>query len=149
MEMKIETIPTSRIAYVRQVGPYGPSNKQTMEKLKNWAKENNLLGTTTIFGIAQDNPETTPPEKCRYDACVVISEEQTIDQSLSEGVLDGGTYLVCKIEHTAAAVQQAWGDIIPFAKKNGYQIEQKPILERYTVEMIRNEYCELCVPVSS
>ncbi|KAB8138057.1 DNA gyrase inhibitor [Gracilibacillus oryzae] len=148
MEMKIETIPTSRIAYIRKVGPYGSANKQTMENLKKWAAERNLLSTATIFGMAQDNPETTPPEECRYDACIVLTDKEPVDHQVSEGVLNGGTYLVCKVEHTTKAVQQAWADIIPFAAKNNYQIEQKPILERYTAEMIRNEFCELCVPVS-
>ena len=31
MEMKVETLPKSRIAYIRNVGPYGYANKQTME----------------------------------------------------------------------------------------------------------------------
>ncbi|MDV2686997.1 DNA gyrase inhibitor, partial [Alkalihalophilus lindianensis] len=30
---------------------------------------------------------------------------------------------------------------------NGYQIDNKPILERYTGDMITSGYCELCVPV--
>ncbi|MGR5985384.1 hypothetical protein ACUC2M_13355 [Bacillus cytotoxicus] len=36
MNSKIENLPKYRIAYVRQVGPYGFGNVQTMEKLKNW-----------------------------------------------------------------------------------------------------------------
>ncbi|NOU85297.1 DNA gyrase inhibitor [Paenibacillus sp. LMG 31460] len=104
MNIKVETLPTYRIAYVRQVGPYGTGNIQAMEKLKKWAKEKNLLTESAIIlGIPQDNPEMILPENCRYDACIVIS--------------------------------------------NDYQIDNKPIFERYTNDMIYNDYCEICVPV--
>ncbi len=41
---------------MRNMGPYGPSNKQTMEKLKDWAKEKKLFHSTILLGIPQDNP---------------------------------------------------------------------------------------------
>jgi len=34
MNIKFETLPKYRIAYVRQMGPYCPANVQTMQKLK-------------------------------------------------------------------------------------------------------------------
>ncbi|WP_282942161.1 GyrI-like domain-containing protein [Paenibacillus sp. RC67] len=148
MNMKVETLPNYRIAYVRHVGPYGPGNIQAMEKLKKWAKEKHLLNKSAILlGIPQDNPETTLPEKCRYDACIVISNDYQIDSSIYEGELPGGTYVICKIKHTAEAIQHAWVEIFPTLQNSGYQIDNKPIFERYTGDMINNEYCELCVPV--
>ncbi|HBI02613.1 MAG TPA: DNA gyrase inhibitor, partial [Paenibacillaceae bacterium] len=61
MNIQIETLPNYRIAYVRQVGPYGPANIQAMETLKKWARENDLIESSIILGIPQDHPETTPP----------------------------------------------------------------------------------------
>ncbi len=81
MEFHIENLPTSRIAYVRQVGPYGPANNHAMETLKTWARSKGLLTRSTIlFGIPQDNPKTTLPSQCRYDACIVISEDYCLDE---------------------------------------------------------------------
>ncbi len=34
MEYNVETLPNYRIAYFRQIGPYGPANLEVMEKLK-------------------------------------------------------------------------------------------------------------------
>ncbi|MGG2093362.1 GyrI-like domain-containing protein [Bacillus sp. S13(2024)] len=147
MNMKIETLPKYRIAYVRQVGPYGPANIQAMEKLKKWAEEKNLVKSSIILGIPQDNPETTPPENCRYDACIVISKDYQIDDSICESELSGGKYVICKVKHTAKDIQKAWAEIFPALHSGGYQIDNKPILERYTAEMINNHYCEICVPV--
>ena len=76
MNIKIENIPAYRIAYIRQIGPYGISNVRTMEKLKEWAKSNHLFNDESIIlGIVQDNPETTKPENCRYDTCIVVSND--------------------------------------------------------------------------
>ena len=75
MNVKIEKLPEYRIAYMRQIGPYGPGNAQVMEKLKKWAMTRELLTESAIIlGIAHDDPEITPSEKCRYDACIVIPD---------------------------------------------------------------------------
>ncbi|PWW36699.1 MULTISPECIES: AraC family transcriptional regulator [Paenibacillus] len=151
MEFYNENLPTSRIAYVRQVGPYGPANSQAMETLKTWARSKGLLTRSTIlFGIPQDNPETTLPSQCRYDACIVISEEYGLDESaphLEEAELPGGPYLVCKVKHTAEDMKQAWTEIFPYLQSNGCIMDNKPIMERYAGDLLLLDFCEICVPV--
>jgi DNA gyrase inhibitor GyrI len=147
MNIKVETLPKYRIAYVRQVGPYGPANIQAMEKVKKWAEEKNLAKSAIILGIPQDNPETTLPENCRYDACIVISKDYQMDDSICESELSGGKYVIYKVKHTAEDIQKAWAEFFPALQNSGYQIDTKPILERYTGDMIANDYCEICVPV--
>ncbi|WP_298846338.1 AraC family transcriptional regulator [Clostridium sp.] len=150
MNIKIENISFYRIAYFRQIGPYGWDNIQTMEKLKKWAKANGLLNEQSIIlGIAHDNPELVEPENCRYDTCLVISNDYCIsDNYISEGSIRGGKYSVFKIRHTAEEVQKAWLTIFPGLFKKGYQMDEtRPILERYKTEMIKEHYCEICVPI--
>lgn len=148
MIIQIETIPTNRIAYVRQVGPYGPANVHAMEKLKEWASAKSLLtGTSILLGISHDNPETTLPENCRYDAGIVISEECQIDDFVCENQFFGGKYAVCTVKHTAEDIQKAWREIFSYLSNCGYQIDEGPIFERYTGEMISNHFCEICVPI--
>jgi len=153
MVIKFEMMPKTRIAFVRQVGPYGPQNIQAMEALKKWAVEKNLLnGSSILLGIAQDNPETTPPEDCRYDACIVISDDYRIedtDHNIYETELDGGHYVTYKVKHTAEDIQKAWADIFPALNSSGYQIDNKPIFERYIGDMLFNHYCEICIPVKA
>jgi len=147
MKSKVETLPNYRIAYVRRVGPYGPANSEVMEKLKQWAKGKNLLKSAIILAIPQDNPETTLPENCRFDACIVISRDYQLDHSICESELSGGKYLIYEVKHTAEDIQKAYADIYPTLQSNGYQMDNKPILERYTGDVINNPYCEICVPV--
>ncbi|MEH7239525.1 AraC family transcriptional regulator [Bacillus sp. JJ1562] len=147
MKFYVERIPNYRIAYVRRVGPYGSANMEVMERLKKWAKERNLFKSAIIFAIPQDNPETTLPENCRFDACIVISQDYQTDDSICERELSGGKYLIFKVKHTAEDIQKAYAEIFPTLQNNGYQIDNKPIMERYTYEMVNNHYCEICVPV--
>ena len=150
MDIMIEKIPACQIAYIRQIGPYGINNMQTMEKVKEWAKYNHLFNDESIiFGIAQDNPETTKPENCRYDACLVVSNDYLVtDGYVREGAIVGGKYAVFKINHTVEAVQKAWIDIFTELLKQGYQFDEvRPIIERYIVKMVNNHHCEICVPL--
>ncbi|MEY8348079.1 GyrI-like domain-containing protein [Bacillus cereus] len=150
MDIRIETIPAYQIAYIRQIGPYGVENVRTMEKLKEWATCNHLFhDDSIILGIAQDHPETTKPENCRYDACIVVSNDYTVNDSyVRKGNIVGGKYAVFQISHTAEAVQKAWIDIFPALLRQGYQFDdERPIIERYVVEMVHNHQCEICVPI--
>jgi DNA gyrase inhibitor len=147
MKFKVETLPNYRIAYMQRVGQYGPANIEVMENLKRWAKERSLLESSTLFAIPRDNPDTTHPEKCRFDACIVISKNYPLDDSVYEGELSGGKYLIYEVKHTAEDIQKAYTDIFKSLQNNGYQPDNKPIMERYTLDMVNNHYCEICVPV--
>ncbi|MFT8322759.1 MAG: GyrI-like domain-containing protein [Bacillus sp. (in: firmicutes)] len=149
MKLKVEILPNYRIAYMRRVGPYGPANMEVMEKLKKWANEKDLLKSATLFAIPHDNPEITPPEKCRFDACIVLSKEDQMDDSISKSELTSGKYLIYEVKHTAEDIHKAYAEIFQSLQSSGYQMDNKPIIERYTYEMVNNHCCEICVPVKS
>lgn len=80
MNINIEMIPSYKIAYIQRTGPYGSENVQIMEQLKSWAREKNLFNESSIIlGIAQDNPQFTETKDCRYDTCLVVSDEFKVD----------------------------------------------------------------------
>lgn len=146
MEVRVGTLSNYRIAYMRQVGPYGPANIQVMQQLKAWAAERGLLTESAVlFGIPQDNPQVTHPEKCRYDACIVIAGEEQADDAVHECELAGGDYVIFKIKHTAEDVRRAWAEIFPAVHRMGFQLDDKPILEKYSGS--DNDYCEIYVPI--
>lgn len=150
LNVEIEYIPYSKIAYLRQTGTYGESNVQVMERIKLWAESNSLLNEQTIIlGIAHDNPEFVEPQNCRYDTCIVISKDYRIkDNSISEGSISGGKYAVFKIKHTAEDIKKAWNGIFPELFSLNCQLDEtRPILERYRASLVKEHYCEICVPV--
>lgn len=150
MAYQIEEMPKSRIAYMWRVGPYGADNYALMKKFKEWAKANGLFtASAVILGISQDNPAITPPEQCRYDVGVVVSEQfTTTDTDVDVAALPGGRYAVFTIDHTEEAIQKAWSDIfVQLLAENQQPDVSRPILERYIPAMIDKHLCEICVPV--
>lgn len=123
---------------------------QSMRYIKTWAKSNGLFTEQSIIlGIAHDNPELVEPKSCRYDTCIVISNDYCIDDdSVSEGNIIGGKYAVFRIKHTAEEVQKAWLTIFHELYNQNYHLDEtRPILERYRNEMVKEHYCEICVPI--
>jgi len=150
MSMKIDTLPKYRIAYMRQVGPYGPHNVKVMEKLKSWAKKQSLFNkNSTILSIPRDNPEVITPENCRYDAGIIISTDYQIDNEVSEDTLLGGQYAIYRVKHTAEEIQKAWNIIFVELLNEGYQIDSRPMFERYYGEEDDFDYCDICIPIIS
>ncbi|WP_416150143.1 AraC family transcriptional regulator [Salipaludibacillus sp. HK11] len=147
MKFKVETIQKHRIAFIRRVGQYGPANIKVMEKLKRWAKEKNLLESAILFAVPLDNPETTLPDNCRFDACIVIQNDYQVDDSVLEGELSGGKYLIYEVKHTADDIQRAYAEIFQSLQNSQYKIDNRPIMEKYIGDMISNPYCEICVPI--
>lgn len=150
MDINIEMIPSYKIAYIRRTGPYGSENVQIMEQLKNWAREKNLFNENSIIlGIAQDNPKFTEAKDCRYDTCLVVSDEFKVDNKyINFGKTMDGKYCVFKISHTVDAMQEAWMEIFSELSKINYEFDdRRPILERYAMQMINKHYCEICVPI--
>ncbi|WP_306569998.1 GyrI-like domain-containing protein [Faecalispora jeddahensis] len=150
MTYQIEEMTAGRAMSMRRTGPYGPGNHALMETFKEWVRANDLFtDSAVILGISQDHPQTTPPGRCRYDVCILVSDDylQT-DTAVTELSLPGGKYAVFSIPHTAEAVQKAWNDIFPQLAADGLTLDpSRPILERYVPAMLQKHLCEICAPV--
>ncbi len=150
MNIKIETIASSPIAYIRRCGAYGVENIQIMENLKSWAAKSNLMNDNTIIlGIVYDDVQSTRPENCRYDACIILADDTIKEEGvINLGNIDGGKYAVFIIEHTVQAIEQAWFEIFPELFKSGYLLDaERPIMERYATKNVSNNICEICIPI--
>ncbi len=154
MDIRIETLPVQKIAYLRRIGSYGPENVKLMEELKKWAAARELLSeSSVILGIAHDNPDVTPPDKCRYDCCIILPEDYNHDDSINEGRLPGGKYALYEIKHTPEKVLNAWNDIFSvWLPENGFRIDDRPLFERYKPSRVISDKleisCEICLPVA-
>jgi DNA gyrase inhibitor len=148
MQMQIEVLPRYRVAYIRRLGAYGNANYQTMEQLKRWAAEKELVtGSSIILGISHDDPTVTPSDICRYDAAIVVAGKLEIDTAVDTGETAGGKYACFKVEHTAEAIQQAWSTIAEELLKHGLEADNRPIVERYREDLVSKHYCEICIPI--
>ncbi len=92
--VRIETLPSRRVAYMRHLGPYqecGP----TFQKFMGYCMSKGLFGPNSlVIGVGHDDPATTPPEKIRYDACITVDESFQPDGEVKVQTIEGGTYAI-------------------------------------------------------
>jgi len=108
MEVKIEKLAPMHVAYVRNIGPYQECGK-AWDELFAWACPNNLCTTDTKYlGVGYDDPEQTPPEKCRYDACITVPKGTPTDGNVKTMSIAGGDYAVFLHKGPYEALPQSW-----------------------------------------
>ncbi len=150
VKMKLEKLPQTKIIFMRRTGIYSLENNKLMESIKEWLTVHDFLNeNAVILSIAQDDPKETAPEKCRYDVGLVVSDFPPLaDSKILSGEIESGSYAVFPVEYTATAVAKAWATIFDILADYGYSIDQtKPVLERYTAEMIAEHLCKICIPI--
>ncbi|MCH6255897.1 AraC family transcriptional regulator [Puniceicoccaceae bacterium K14] len=151
MNATIENISSYRIAYMRQIGPYGPNNIQLMQRFKKWAITRDLLDEKSIIlGIAHDNPSVTPANNCRYDCGIVLTDTYELEKEMNETRLSGGKYAVFSVDYSIEAIRTAWDEILSiWLPQSGYQLDSKPLFERYSDSSIgiQPDVCEICIPL--
>jgi AraC family transcriptional regulator len=155
MDVKVQTLPPYRIAYLRTVGPYGPGGDipALWQRLARWAQARDLWTADRIcLGISHDNPHVTDPTRCRFDAAIVIPADCQPDGDVNVLELEGGKYALGQFagraDEMGRAFDQLFGRWLP---GSGYQPDNRPTLERYRGDPYdaRTELftCELGLPV--
>jgi AraC family transcriptional regulator len=94
MKVKIEHREPLRVAFMRHVGPYSKVGETWDRFLPRMGKEGWLGGDALFIGICHDDPEVTPPNKIRYDACVTVDERFVAEGEIGVQVVPGGDYAV-------------------------------------------------------
>jgi AraC family transcriptional regulator len=153
MQVEIVELPGARVAYMRHIGPYGPLLGEFWRNTFGpWVASNKLSGRP-MYGIGHDDPCITPPDKCRYDACVEVPDDFTAQGRVNVATLPGGRYAVAKFEGDVATIGDAWtelfGDWLP---KSGFQPDARPCFEYYPEDWRYDQQsgvftCDLCIPI--
>jgi AraC family transcriptional regulator len=143
-----------RVACLRYTGPFGePLGRFWRAIVTPWLAEHEMLDCPR-YGVTLDNPMNTPPEKCRYDACVELPRGLSLPD-VAETTIAGGRYAVMHFKGTGAEIGAAWGAFVGAVLANpvNRMDPARPPLEHYP----RGAYfdaktgvfsCELCLPVS-
>lgn len=90
----IISIKPLRVAFVRHVGPYAGCSVAWDKLCTYMGKEGWLGGDAQFIGLSHDDPEVTPPDKIRYDACVTVDENFRPQGEIGVQVIPGGEYAV-------------------------------------------------------
>lgn len=94
MEVRIEQVQPIHVAFVRHVGPYAEVGA-AWNKLCAWAGPRGLLGPgLLVLGLCHDDPEVTPPDRIRYDACIAVGDDVQPEGEIGIQDVAGGEYAV-------------------------------------------------------
>ena len=144
MEVEVRQLPAMRVAAVRHTGPYqecGGAWKTVCE----WADAKGLLGPGTKFiGMSYDDPEVTPTDKIRYDACVSVGPDVEGDGEVFVSEIVGGEYAYAmhtgaynRLNETFTHICGIWGP------GSGREFRNAPCLEIYLDDCERTPEKEL------
>lgn len=153
MDITIKELPGYHLAYMRYIGPYGPGVSKHWEAFRKWRRARGLVGAGSVaLGISHDDPSITPPDKCRYDACVTVEAGFKAEGGVNLADISGGKYAVLRFRGTDRQIGEAWNSIYrDWLPESGFQCDDRPCFELYTEEHQCHPdgswECDICIPV--
>lgn len=153
MQVEIVDFPAVKVAYMRQIGPYGPKiGAFWRDTFSPWLAANGLLDRP-CYGIGHDDPSVTPPEHCRYDACVEVPEDFVPSGRVNVADLPGGRYAVTKFQGNPETIGDAWMELFrDWLPSSGMRCDARPCFEYYRPTGKPDPEgdsftCDICIPV--
>ena len=112
-----------------------------------------MPGPPVWMGIGHDAPGTTPPERLRFDAALVVPGPFASDGKVGYQLLPGGPFAVTTHVGPYETLPAAYGAIFPrLLALPGYQLVGLPAVEIYHTTRVNVRYrlnhTDLCLPVS-
>lgn len=93
MQPEIKTRPDTKVVYVRKTGRYYESAEQAWSAVCRIAFPKRLVEPDAEFiGIGHDDPDVTPEDKLRYDACISVKKDVKPEGELGVQTIAGGKY---------------------------------------------------------
>jgi AraC family transcriptional regulator len=132
MNVQIMTIKPMRVAFMRHVGPYAEVGA-TWDRLLPWlGKEGLLGGDTQCIGICHDDPEVTPPDRIRYDACVTVDERFAPAGDIGIQTIPGGEYAVVTHFGSYSKLGETYANLLGiWLPRSGWTLRFTPCFEVY------------------
>ncbi len=133
MDVEIKQMPELRVGTVHHVGPYNQI-PQAFERLGSLAGPAGLTEQSgaAIIAIYHDDPETTPQDKLRSDAALVVPEHVQLPDGLAEQHIAAGRYACATHVGPYEQLGDAWarfmGEWLP---ASGHRIRDGASFEIY------------------
>lgn len=132
MEVRIEQRPAFTVACVREEGPYMESANRAWQKFSAWLEGADVVdGASEFLGIMHDDPQTTPPEKLRYDACVTVPEGFTASGGVLLQHLADGEYAVTMHVGPYERLDETWGALMGWLAGSEREADSRACFEFY------------------
>jgi AraC family transcriptional regulator len=139
IEPKIVDFKEIEVLYVRRVGEYTKVAGEAFEVLMGFAykqkikNKKNLMGKdAVILGIGHDDPNTTPQNELRYDACISY-DDKSVNPEGEIGVktIKGGKHLYYLHKGSYDGLKEVYAKMMDFCVENEMSMADRPPFERY------------------
>jgi len=130
----IKTIEDIQVIFQQSKGKIGDNTTKTnWETLFAKAQKLQVLNAESKFyGINWDDPEITPKEKVRYDACISIHNNTNTKNEFSSKTIFGGKYLCFLYKGNYQNLGLVYNHIFrDWIIKMDYSLREEPIFEQY------------------
>lgn len=126
MDIKIVDFEERQVIYKRLTGVSGQGIQEAFSELHQFAKRHDLPIADPIY-LIWDNPEITPMDRCRADACITLTSEVSNVAPFNTQTIAAGKYAqirtIVKNEHE---FDMTWESLFQQILTSGYQPEDKP-----------------------
>ena len=132
VDVQVKKLSSRQVIFVRHIGPY-PECGKAWEKLCTWAGPQGFFQPGVEFiGLCYDDPDITPADKIRYDACITVEGEIQSEGEIGVQIIDGGLYAMTTHQGSYNNLSQTYAALCgQWAPQNGYEIRSMPSLEIY------------------
>ncbi|RPJ03287.1 MAG: AraC family transcriptional regulator [Candidatus Aminicenantes bacterium] len=138
LDVRIEDVPPWRVAYVKHMKGYEDSAGigDAFQTLFCWAGPRGVMGPDMrVLGLALDNPDITPKDKCRYYAGVVVNDRAEPDGRVGIMTIRPGKYAVGRFSGGAGIFKKAYAEMYgEWLPGSGWQPDDSPAFESYIGE---------------
>ena len=135
MQVQIKKLEPMRIAFVRHTGPYNECGSAWEKLSMQLGMDGLLAGDARFIGLCHDDPDVTPADKIRYDACCTIGDDFQPHGDIGVTLIDGGEYAMTThfgpFEQIGDTYARLFGDWLP---RSGSELRAAPCLEIYLTD---------------
>ena len=134
MKFEIKEFDERAVVYVTSENGYVQESlyKTWNEFLTILSRLGNTIDELGRYGVGHDNPQVTPLEKCRYDACVLRDEIKEVPDSLKQMSFPKGKYACFYFKGSSEDLLQLYLDIYKnWFSDNGFEPGDYPLIEWY------------------
>jgi AraC family transcriptional regulator len=136
MEVQLMDRPNMDVIFIRRLGDYNESAPAAFMALKHLIESKGFdINSIKMYGIAHDDPDVTPKDKVRYDACMMAPPGIKPEGELSPQRLPAGKYArfthVGSLENLPATYDYIYCIWYP---QSGENLADRPCIIEYVPE---------------
>jgi len=141
IDIRIETRPACTVAAVRHVGPYHEVG-DAWGTLMKWGWTKMIFGKPEMFGLSHDDPDITPPERLRYDACIVVKPGTKVKGEIQLMELPAGTFAVTTHHGAYEGLAETYARLFGYIAENKIGGRQYHLGDPPAREVYMNDPCK-------